>query len=242
MPTLTHRQEFQDLLTNYQMSAEAKQALARVPVVTLTAITATGRNTIIRELVATGKFYFVVSDTTRPQRKNDGVLEQDGAEYWFRSEQDVLAAVRRGDLIAPAIIHSEQVSGFNFRELLIADRAHKIAITEIEAQGTDEVLRQVPGSLVPIFVLPPSYEEWMRRWSARGQTSDADKQNRINSARQELVAALEKDYYHFLINDDLAKAVSGVQKIVAGQIDPAHEAAGRQVAQDILHEIEAHHG
>lgn len=237
MITLKHLDEFKKVLSDYRMSDEAKRALTKNPLVILTGITGGGRNTIIAELVKTGNYHFVVSDTTRPPRQNNGVLEQDGGPYWFRTEEEVLDDVRAGAYVAPAIIHSQQVSGMSNREIVAAHTKGLTAISEIEAQGTDETLRQAPGTLIPIFVLPPSYQEWMRRWATRGSMSDDEKQNRLASARSELTMALNTNYYHFHINDDLAKAVSGVQKIVAGQIDPEHEVAGRKLAQEILQKI-----
>ena len=216
------------------MSDDAKRLLTEHPIVILTAITAAGRNTIIRELVKTGRYRFVVSDTTRPPRENNGVMERDGVEYWFRTEEEVLADLRAGKFVEAAIIHAQQVSGISVRELEDAQNSGQIPINEIEVQGVENVLRTVPGSLIPIFVLPPSYEEWMRRWTARGQISDQEKLRRMESARKELQAALDKTYYHFLVNDDLEKAIKGVDKIAHGEIDPRHESAGRLKAQEIL--------
>ncbi len=234
MFSLQHKDEFEKVLADYQMSDDAKRLLTEHPVVILTAITAAGRNTMIRELVKTGRYRYIVSDTTRPPRENDGVLEQNGVEYWFRSEDQVLADLKEGKFVEAAIIHAQQVSGISVRELKEAQSSGQIPINEIEVQGVDTVLRTVPGSLVPIFVLPPSYDEWIRRWTSRGQITEQEKLNRMDSARMEIQAALDKDYYHFLINDDLDKAIKGVDKIAHGQIDPKHEIAGRQKAQEIL--------
>lgn len=237
MPQLTRLAEFQAVLADYHMSDEAKRLLAEAPLVILTGITASGRNTIIRELLKTGEYHFVVSDTTRPPRSNDGVMEQNGVEYWFRTEEDLLADLRVGAFIEAAIIHQQQVSGISLRELQAARVDNKIAINEIETQGVDRIMQAVPGALVPIFVLPPSFEVWQERWAKRGQISNEERQKRMASARAELDAALTKGYYHFLVNDDLQKAVSGIQKIVAGTIDPAHEAAGRRVAEAIRSQL-----
>lgn len=233
---LKHLDEFRQSLADYQMSDEAKRLVESVPYVGLTAITSSGRNTIIRELQKTGKFYFIVSDTTRPPRANNGVMEQNGVEYWFRTEEEVLADIQDGRYIEAAIIHNQQVSGQSIRELEIARDKKLIAINEFEVQGVDNILA-VSQNLIPIFVLPPSYEEWIRRWTKRGEISDQERQRRIASARMELTMALKKGYYHFLVNDDLDKAVSGIQKIIAGQIDPKHEETGKQVAREILQKI-----
>lgn len=233
MPQLTHLHEFRQVLADYHMSDEAQRLLAQAPLVILTGITSSGRNTIIRELLKTGKYHFVISDTTRPPRANDGVMEQNGVEYWFRTEEDMLSDLQAGAFIEAAIIHEQQVSGISVRELQAARADNKIAINEIETQGVERIMQAVPRALVPIFVLPPSFEVWQERWAKRGVITEEEHAKRINSARTELDMALTKGYYHFLVNDDLTKAVSGIQNIVAGTLDPMHEAAGRRVAQQI---------
>ncbi len=233
---LKHLDEFKQLLADYQMSDEAKRLIDEVPYVGLTGIAGGGRNTIITELLKTGKYYYMTSDTTRPPRSNDGVMEQNGVQYWFRTEDEVLADVKAGKYIEAAVIHNQQVSGQNVRELAIARDKGLIAINEFEPQGVD-LIRRVTNNFVSVFVLPPSYQEWMRRWQARGEISDIERQRRIDSARMELKMALEKDYYHFLVNDDLQKTVKGLEKIINGQIDPRHESAGKKLAGDILHEL-----
>lgn len=238
MITLKYLNEFKKALANYQASEEARRLLKADPLVVLAGISGGGRNTMIQQLVKSAGYYYAISDTTRPPRRNNGVLEKDGSPYWFKTEQEVLQGVERGRYVAPAIIHNQQVSGIGLQEIKTAKDRGLIAISEIETLGVDQTLKLIPGSLVPIFVLPPSYPEWMRRWTGRGHMADQEKQNRLASSRKELSMALNKDYYHFVINDDLNKAVSGVKKIVAGKIDPKHELAGRQLAEEILANIE----
>lgn len=236
MIRLEYIEEFKKLLQDYQMSDDAKRIIDKVPYTVLTAITSSGRNTIIAELVKTGKFYFTISDTTRPPRDNNGVMEQNGVEYWFKTEAQVIEGLKQGKYIEAALIHNQQVSGSNISELEHAQANNLLPINEIEVQGV-EIIKKFSKKLVPIFVLPPSYQEWMRRWSTRGQISEDEKNNRMHSAKMELETALSRDYYHFLVNDDLSKAVKGIQKIIEGQIDSAHEAAGKQVATEILRQL-----
>jgi len=83
--------------------------LQQTKFVPLVAITSSGRNTLIRELLKTGEYHFIVSDTTRKPRTNDGVMEQSGVEYWFRDEDEVLQDVKDGKFLEAAVIHSQQV-------------------------------------------------------------------------------------------------------------------------------------
>jgi hypothetical protein len=63
-------QEFQEVLENYRISDRAKEVLQDIRLVLLIAPTSSGKNTIIQHQVQTGKYYYIVSDTTREPRKN----------------------------------------------------------------------------------------------------------------------------------------------------------------------------
>src|SRR5664279_1435267 len=110
MNQLKRIDEFRTILDGYQLSPTAAQTLAQTKLVLLVAPTASGRNTIIHELLKTDQYHFVVSDTTRQPRINNGELEQNGREYWFRSEEEVLDELKRGEFLEAAIIHNQQVS------------------------------------------------------------------------------------------------------------------------------------
>jgi guanylate kinase len=65
-------------------------------------------------------------------------------------------------------------------------------------------------------VLPPNYEEWLRRLQARyGEvaTNNADIKRRMHTAIAELTEALSKPYYHFVVNDQLEETIKSVDSI-----------------------------
>src|SRR5689334_7205560 len=104
MNKLKHLVEFQKVLEHYQVSDENKAILKQTRLVLLDGPTSSGRNTIIDELVKTGDYFHIVSDTTRQPRHKDGKpIEENGREYWFRSEDDVLAGLKNGDYMEAAI-------------------------------------------------------------------------------------------------------------------------------------------
>ncbi len=235
MNELEHLEDFEQILASYNVSPAGQKILRDTTLVLCCAPTATGRNTIIRELLKTGRYYFIVSDTTRKPRTNDGVLEHNGVEYWFRSEQDMLQDLRAGLLVEAAVIHGQQVSGMSIREINKACQAGKIGITDIEVVGVANVVKAKPDTIC-LFFLPPSFEEWQRRITTRGDMNPAELKRRLQSAKKELETALANDYYTFVINDNLDEAVSEVKAIVA---DPANshtteQVAARTLAEDIL--------
>lgn len=233
MNKLEHLQDFQKALVGYTPSEVARKVLANATLVLCSGATASGRNTIIRDLVKTGKYYLVVSDTTRKPRDNDGKMEQDGVEYWFRTEQDMLADIKAGKFIEAEIIHQQQVSGQSIREIKKATDQNKVAITDADSGGVAIVKAAKPDTIC-IFFLPPDYDSWQARIAARGHMDPAEYQRRMDTAQKEIAFALDQDYYHFVINDKLEDAARAVQKIVSGDFDQHSEEYGRLVATQIL--------
>lgn len=235
MPKLQFRKEFQKLLENYVVSDQAKQVLIDTKLVLMVSVTAAGRNTIIEKLLGTGDYYNIVSDTTRPMRvKGSEIVEQHGVEYYFRPEEDVLADLRDGLFIEAAIIHDQQVSGVSVREVVRARETGKIAITDIEVQGCEVILQAKPDT-IPIFVLPPSFEEWMRRIGNRSELPRHEVRNRLETSLVELDIALSDNRFVFVVNDNLEDAIKEVDSIAHGAA--MHDSA-RQHAHEIAYDLQ----
>lgn len=229
---LEHLREFQEILAHYSISEPSKKILAGTKLALLVAPTSTGRNTIIRELLKTGDYHFITSDTTRLPRVNDGIPEQNGVEYWFRSEEDMLNDLRAGKFLEAAIIHNQQVSGISIRELEQANVENKIAITDIEVVGVHNVV-VAKADTYALFVLPPSFDEWLKRLEGRGHMPMDEKRRRLESAVKEFSAALDNNYYHYIINDTIDHAVGQIQAITNDRSNKAFETNGRRLADEL---------
>lgn len=232
---LVHLGQFKSLLAQYTISDQSKAVLASTRLVLMVGATSSGRNTIIRQLVDGGGYRFIVSDTTRAKRMNNGVMEQDGREYWFRSEEDMLQDIRDGKFLEAAVIHDQQVSGTSIRELQLAHDQGSIGITDIEIVGVDHIVAMKPDAYA-IFVLPPGFSQWQRRLQQRGTMPKVELCRRMQSAVKEFEHALSVDYYHFVINDDVPRATEQVRRIVAGTHDKQAEDKGRALATELLQE------
>lgn len=225
--------EFRHALENYQLSESAKRTLADLKLVLMVGPTSSGRNTIIRELVKTGGYHFIVSDTTRQPRSNDGVMEQDGVEYWFRTEDEMLQEIRNGDFLEAAIIHNQQVSGISIRELEKARQSGKTAIDEVEIVGADNTYKAKPDTII-IFSVPPSFDKWMFRLRKRGKMPEDEIRRRLETACLEFDAALVHDYYRFIINDDIDETVAEVDSVTRlDHHNPTKQTEARQLVKQL---------
>ncbi len=240
MNVLHHLAEFRAALANYHPSQTAKQTLAEANLALLVGPSSSGRNTIINELLKTDSYYFLVSDTTRRPRVNNGIPEQNGREYWFRTEDEVLAEIQRGEFVEAAIIHDQQVSGTSIREIHKAHQLQKTALTEVEVVGANHIHQLKPDTTL-IFVLPPSFEVWMERLHNRGAMPAQEVRSRLETACQEFRAALDHDYYHFVVNDKLEYTVATVDAIIRHQkVDAMQESRGHELARSLLAATEKH--
>ena len=237
---LVHLKEFQAVLKDYRISDVGKRILAQTKLVLMAGPTSAGRNTIINALMGTDEYHSIVSDTTRAPRENDGVMEQDGVEYWFRSEEEMLADLKEGKFLEAALIHNQQVSGISLRELELANRQNKVAVNEIEIVGMQNIIEAKPDAFA-LFVVPPSFKVWMQRLEGRGKLPDIEKRRRLESALKEFETALTSDYYIFIVNDTFQHSVERIHKrVIEGVHDPVHQAHGRDVIEKLLVDTQAY--
>lgn len=227
--------DFKALLQNYEVPEAAKDLLRKVNLVLLASPSGVGRNTIIDRLMKTGDYHFIVSDTTRYPRVNNGVEEIDGGAYWFISETQFLDGLKNGKYLEASVIHDQQVSGISLKELDRAVSEHKAAITDIEVQGVNAIISVKPDTHA-IFLLPPSFEEWMRRLTGRGSMSDVEKARRLNSAIDEYQYAIDNSTsLVFLVSDSLDGAVRGINKIIQGSdLDESIQISAKKLAGELL--------
>lgn len=228
---LQYYAEFREALEKYQVSKRALKAIENLRLVLLLAPTSAGKNTIIRHQLSSGKYYFVVSDTTRQPRVNDGVMEKNGREYWFRSEEEMLEDIQKGEFLEAEIIHDQQVSGMSVRELEKAQAQHKIAITDLDIQGMHNVMR-IKTNAIAIMLIPPNFEEWQRRLAGRGHMTPEERTRRFKTALRIFEDGLKQDYYHFVISENVEQSGAILDAIVAGKPNP-HQGRGRSLIQQL---------
>lgn len=199
---LLNKQQFEDLLKNYEPNQGITNLLPKIEMVLLVAPVAAGRNTIIKELLKNGKYHYLISDTTRIPRINDGKSENNGEEYWFKSEIEALNDIEKGNYLGPAIIHNQQMSGIHIDELKRVYDLHQIAITDMDIQGSKDISKY-KKDVKNIFILPPEFDKWMKRLDGRGEMTEKEKNRRLLSASHEISAAIGDQSLEMFINHEL---------------------------------------
>ena len=161
-------------------------------------------------------------------------MEQNGVEYYFILESEFMEGLKRGEYLEAEVIHNQQISGINLKELRRVKEAGKIGINEVGRLGAQNIHRASSNPHF-IFVVLPSFEEWMRRLENRGKISTEELNRRLGSAERELQEALNSSYFKFVINDKVEDAVETIRNIVEHDIYPKDlDEKARILAQGML--------
>lgn len=230
--------DLQQKLKNYHVPHQAIEAIQKTKVAFLVGVSGAGKDTIMQQLLATGKYHYIVSHTTRKPRENHGIPEQDGVEYHFINLEKAEEMLDNGEFIE-AKMYSGNIYGTSVSEIQQAHADDKVAISDIEVQGVAEYEAVAPN-VVPIFLLPPDYDTWQKRLASRYGTdySPEGMKDRMQTAKDELREALNKDYFEFVINRDLEETVRIVDEVAHGNLSTKHNEAARSVAEELLRELE----
>jgi len=225
----------------YSPTAETIELIQNSKITLLVGISGAGKDTIKRKLLEKDSYRDIVSHTTRAPRMNNGVMENDGDDYHFISNDVAAEMINHKAFIEVKFVHGT-VYGTSADEVKYAHNENKIAVTDIDVQGVEEY-KEISRDVVAIFILPPSYAVWRERLQQRYATIEefeAEWPKRRTSAIMELEKALFVSYYHFIINDDLNRSVRIVDEIAhQGDLFNRKDDEARLLARDILAEIQA---
>lgn len=172
----------------------------------LSAPSGAGKSTLIRRLVQEfPEFAFSLSTTTRAPRPG----EQDGREYRFVSRAEFEKLIEKEHFAEWARVHGNYYGTplHETRELLQAGRD---ILFDIDVQGARQ-LRQSLADSILVFILPPDQKELLRRLEQRGTDKPEEIARRMKTAREELSAAPEFDYW--VVNDHLPDAYDRLRSI-----------------------------
>lgn len=214
---------------NYKMPALAVGLLQQPPPLIISAVTASGKNTVADYIINSTNYQETLSHTTRPPRLG----EIDGQHYWFVNEAQMLREVQAGAFIEVKAIHGETVYGTSIESYKnVISKGHRPLLI-IDVQGVEEISRGLPD-LKPYFLLPPSYQKWMDRLHSRGVITKADKANRIVSAKREITTVLKNPAYTLVVNDQIETTAN---KILSSQTDKAEQTKNRRLAKELLNQL-----
>ena len=184
--------------------AERYPGTARSRLVVLAGPTAVGKGTVaayIRDHYP--EVHLSVSATTRKPRPG----EQHEVNYYFVTDDEFDGLIEGDRLLEHATVHNAYRYGTPREPIERALAAGDSALLEIDIQGARQVREAMPEATL-VFLLPPSWDELVRRLVGRGTEDEEERERRLRTAKVELAAADEFD--HRVVNDDVARAAQEV--------------------------------
>jgi len=161
------------------------------PAVRLTVLSgpsAVGKSTVVEAIRRHNPgVWLSVSVTTRPPRPG----EVHGREYFFVSE-DAFKEMAAGDQLLEWARYAGNFYGTPREPVAERLAAGIPTLLEVDVAGARQVRKAVPGALL-VFLAPPSWDELVRRLTARGTESAAVMSQRLDAAKDELRAEDEFD-------------------------------------------------
>jgi guanylate kinase len=149
-----------------------------------------------------------VSATTRAPRPG----EIDGVHYYFVSDEEFDRKIADGELLEWAIVHNSYRYGTPRPPIDTALAAGRRVLLEIDLQGARLVRQAMPEAIL-VFLLPPTWDELVRRLIGRGTEDAAEQTRRLETAKVELAAQDEFDVK--VINRDVSQAAQEVVELMA---------------------------
>jgi guanylate kinase len=166
-----------------------------------------GKSSVLAGLREVLSLHFSVSATTRPPRRG----EVDGVAYHFMDRPAFERAVAAGELVEWAE-YSGHLYGTPRRFVEEHLFTGEDVVLDIEVRGAEQVRQSFPDAIL-IFIDPPGSAALEERLRSRGDTSEEQVQRRLAVARDEMAKARGL-FDHFVVNDDLKRAVAEVAGIL----------------------------
>jgi len=160
-----------------------------------------GKTTIVKKILEHfPEIIFSISATTRPKRDNE-VEEQ---EYFFISEKEFKDKIESSEFVEWEKFYDYYYGTF---KKYIDDNINegKSVLLEIDVKGALSIKKIYPDSHL-LYIMPPSYDELVRRLKNRKTETEVDLNKRIERTKMELSQKDKFDY--IIVNENLNKAIS----------------------------------
>jgi len=214
-----------ELVRDYQAPPEIIDRISGIDLLMIIGGTGVGKTSIIKRL----GIPFVPTDTTRPIRPD----EIDGTDYFFRTDyQNVVAEIKERKFVQVAV----GPAGDFYGTRASAYPQVGLAVYAVVADVVPTFRQLGFSETISAFITPPTFIEWMQRIDRNNVESD-QLSKRLEEAKRSFNFALNDPQVHFIMNDDLDKAVYQTKMLVSGKPDQARETLARQAAEKIYQEL-----
>lgn len=178
-------------------------------IIIITAPSGAGKTSITHYLLKKfPQLAFSVSAATRPRRSH----EVDGKDYYFLTQEEFDQKSRQNEFIEWEMVYEGKSYGTLKSELQRIWDNNQVPVLDIDVKGAIHVQGQFSGTVLSIFVDPPSVDELKRRLSSRGTETEESLQARINKASYEI--SFKHHFHKIILNDNLEKACNKAEEVI----------------------------
>ncbi|MGB3414426.1 MAG: guanylate kinase [Microbacteriaceae bacterium] len=166
--------------------------------------TAVGKGTVVKYITEHYNGIEVsVSATTREPRTG----EIEGESYFFLSHPEFDRMSKSGEFLEFAIVHGQ--NSYGTPKAPVLEKLHRgvNVILEIDIQGAFQVQKSYPEAIL-VFLLPPNWDELVRRLLGRGTENQKERERRLETAKTELALADRFEYQ--IVNTEVAEAAQQI--------------------------------
>ncbi len=231
------------LVEDYTPDQAGIETVRATRIVMLCGIISAGKGALHSKLLESSLYHLITSNTTRLPRENNGIMERNGIEYYFTSQDDMRELIENHKMVEVNQF-GENIYGTSVEEFKKVANQHKTALGDIDINGLINLRRIADDSITAIFIVPPDYATWRSRFVNRYGSSEAIEKEwayRRDITIDELERALAIPYLHFLINDEIDRAAKAIDKLARHEKDEpsSGDERAREVALHLLEEIKA---
>jgi guanylate kinase len=184
------------------------QSVHKGAILVLSGPSGAGKSTIINAASdQIGEYYFSISTTTRAPREG----EQHGVDYFFVTKESFEEDIKAGNFLEYAQVHGNYY-GTSLTPVRAALDEGKLVIFDIDVQGHRLVRAKMSDITTSAFITPPTLHELETRLRARSTDDESVIVQRIENAKEEILAVGE---YDFTIINDTVEAAAKKFVIVA---------------------------
>lgn len=214
-----------ELVKDYTPPAMVLSRIRNVDLMMIVGGTGVGKTSIIKQL----GLPYVVADITRPIRPD----EINGLDYNFRTDYDQLAnEIKQRNFVQINVFETGDFYGTRAS----AYPEVGFAVVGVVAEKVPQFRQAGFSDTITAFVTPPEFLEWMGRLD-RHNVETEQLGARLAEAKKSFQFALQDNQTHFILNDELGKAVEQTKMLLAGNVDRERETHARAAAELICQEL-----
>jgi len=212
------------LQPGYTSSELVKKDLSQVDLIAIVGPTGVGKTAIIDAL----GIQEVKSDVSRKMRPD----ENKEKNYHYRDDYlNMMQEIKSGSYVQFLVSNSDEFYGTHSSSY----PTEGLCTMAIFANAIDSFRKLGFKRVLPIFIMPPGYVEWMRRV---GANRHGDFRQRLEEAVESIKIAIKDPEYRFVLNDNLDLAVKDIHNIIEDKpVDEHRERLAKDTADVLLERL-----